>query len=398
MRVGFSSWKRASRAGPSSCRSGTGPASTYACAPDIAIGPRGEVVVTSNVLPVLWKIDPDTLAVSVHRLQLDADHDKDVGFSGLAYSEHNGAYFAVSELHWVALADRSAAAPRAENRALRAGTRRLLGFDEAPRTHHALQPALPGWQKRLRHAGPTLGLRPGGRLQSGHIRPERSFAMKYRIKQIHCRPWTLSYLSVPLIESHYENNYGGALRRLNAITEQLESLDFATTPGHVLNGLKREELVALNSTLLHELYFASLGGDGQPTKAHVAGAGATTSARSIAGAPSSGRWATRSAAGRAGCCSPTCRATAGSSTSTPPSIRRRSRAASRSSRSTCTSTPITWTSAPTPGPTSIRSCATSTGRRWKPATRMRAKSRRRGRSSSPNSATSPASASRKCGR
>ena len=90
---------------------------------------------------------------------------------------------------------------------------------------------------------------------------------KYRIKQIQCRPWTLSYLSVPLIESHYENNYGGALRRLNAITEQLESLDFATTPGHVLNGLKREQLVALNSTLLHELYFASLGGDGQPTQA-----------------------------------------------------------------------------------------------------------------------------------
>ena len=53
------------------------------------------------------------------------------------------------------------------------------------------------------------------------------------------------------------------MRRLNAITEQLESLDFATTPGHVLNGLKREELVALNSTLLHELYFASLGGDGR---------------------------------------------------------------------------------------------------------------------------------------
>jgi len=91
--------------------------------------------------------------------------------------------------------------------------------------------------------------------------------MKYRLKPIHCRPWTLSYLSVKLIESHYENNYGGALRRLNAITEQLAALDFATTPGHVLNGLKREELVALNSTLLHELYFASLGGDGQPTQA-----------------------------------------------------------------------------------------------------------------------------------
>ncbi|TMH72091.1 MAG: superoxide dismutase [Betaproteobacteria bacterium] len=91
--------------------------------------------------------------------------------------------------------------------------------------------------------------------------------MRYKLKPFQCRPWTLSYLSVKLIESHYENNYGGALRRLNAITEQLESLDFANTPGHVLNGLKREELVALNSTLLHELYFASMGGDGQPTKA-----------------------------------------------------------------------------------------------------------------------------------
>lgn len=90
--------------------------------------------------------------------------------------------------------------------------------------------------------------------------------MKYRIKQIHCRPWTLNGLSLKLIESHYENNYGGAMRRLNAITEQLASLDLASTPGHVLNGLKREELAALNSTLLHELYFASLGGDGQPTK------------------------------------------------------------------------------------------------------------------------------------
>jgi Fe-Mn family superoxide dismutase len=54
---------------------------------------------------------------------------------------------------------------------------------------------------------------------------------------------------------------------LNAITEQLESLDFAKAPGYVVNGLKREELIALNSTLLHELYFASLGGDGKPTKA-----------------------------------------------------------------------------------------------------------------------------------
>ena len=90
--------------------------------------------------------------------------------------------------------------------------------------------------------------------------------MRYPLKQIHCRPWTLLGLSLPLIESHYENNYGGAMRRLNAIGEELERLDPTKTPGHVINGLKREELAALNSTLLHELYFASLGGEGrQPT-------------------------------------------------------------------------------------------------------------------------------------
>jgi Fe-Mn family superoxide dismutase len=91
--------------------------------------------------------------------------------------------------------------------------------------------------------------------------------MRYQIKPIHCRPWTLSGLSLKLIESHYENNYGGAVRRLNAISEQLAALDFATAPGYVINGLKCEELVAMNSMLLHELYFSSLGGDGQPTKA-----------------------------------------------------------------------------------------------------------------------------------
>jgi Fe-Mn family superoxide dismutase len=92
--------------------------------------------------------------------------------------------------------------------------------------------------------------------------------MRYHLTPIFCRPWLLNGFSLKLIESHYENNYGGALRRLNAITEKLEALDFASTPGFVLASLKREELVALNSTLLHELYFASLFfGDGKPSAA-----------------------------------------------------------------------------------------------------------------------------------
>jgi hypothetical protein len=71
----------------------------YGCLPDLALGPRGEAVITSDVLPTLWRIDPDTLEVSVHRLVLDADGDKDVGFSGLVYSQEHGAFFAASYSH-----------------------------------------------------------------------------------------------------------------------------------------------------------------------------------------------------------------------------------------------------------------------------------------------------------
>jgi len=74
--------------------------------------------------------------------------------------------------------------------------------------------------------------------------------MRYTLTPIHCRPWTLNGLSLKLIESHYENNYGGALRRLNAISASLEALDVATAPAYVVNGLKRDELVAPNSTLV----------------------------------------------------------------------------------------------------------------------------------------------------
>ena len=224
---------------------------------------------TSNVLPVLWKIDPTTLAVSVHRVELDADTDKDVGFSGLVYSERNGAYFAVSELHgslW-RIDPLLRRAQKVSIEGMRAGRAPYRSSANNARASSAGFACTAGrLLDRPPGRGPALCVPAGGRLLCQSVHLDRRYAMKYRIKQIHCRPWTLNGLSLKLIESHYENNYGGAMRRLNAITEQLASLDQASTPGHVLNGLKREELVALNSTLLHELYFASLGGDGQPTK------------------------------------------------------------------------------------------------------------------------------------
>lgn len=75
-------------------------------------------------------------------------------------------------------------------------------------------------------------------------------------------PTALQGLSPRLISSHHQNNYGGAVKRLNAIRTELAALAPSVAPGFQLNGLKREELIATNSMLLHELYFGSLGGDG----------------------------------------------------------------------------------------------------------------------------------------
>jgi Fe-Mn family superoxide dismutase len=96
--------------------------------------------------------------------------------------------------------------------------------------------------------------------------------MQYQLAPIFCRPWTLNGISPRLIESHYEHNYGAALSRVNALTEELDALDIEKTPAAIVGRLKREQADALNSMLLHELYFASLGGDGRTLPETIAGA------------------------------------------------------------------------------------------------------------------------------
>ncbi len=75
-------------------------------------------------------------------------------------------------------------------------------------------------------------------------------------------PKAIPGLSEKLLTSHHDNNYTGAVKRISAISSQLASLDPATAPGFLLSGLKREELIATNSMILHELYFANLGAVG----------------------------------------------------------------------------------------------------------------------------------------
>lgn len=67
-------------------------------------------------------------------------------------------------------------------------------------------------------------------------------------------------LSERLICSHHENNYGGAVRKLNEIRRNLASADPDQAGGYwsLYGSLKAAELAARNSALLHEFYFANL--------------------------------------------------------------------------------------------------------------------------------------------
>ena len=81
------------------------------------------------------------------------------------------------------------------------------------------------------------------------------------IAPIPVRPWTLNGISERMLVSHYENNYGAAVRTLNAVRRDIAELD-ERVPAYRLRALKREELIAAGSVALHELYFGNLGGEG----------------------------------------------------------------------------------------------------------------------------------------
>jgi len=70
----------------------------FGCPPDLALDPSGAVFVTSNVLPVLWRIDPVQFEVTVLDIALDADQDKDMGFTGLAFAA-DGIFIAANAIH-----------------------------------------------------------------------------------------------------------------------------------------------------------------------------------------------------------------------------------------------------------------------------------------------------------
>lgn len=79
-------------------------------------------------------------------------------------------------------------------------------------------------------------------------------------------PTKLPGLSERLLVSHHDNNYAGAVKNLNAVEVELARVT-QETPGYLVAALRERELSFTNSVILHEHYFANLGGDGRPAGA-----------------------------------------------------------------------------------------------------------------------------------
>ena len=84
----------------------------------------------------------------------------------------------------------------------------------------------------------------------------------HQILPIPRKPYALNWLPERLIVSHYEKDYGAAVRSLNALRDRLASMNSSSVTPAEMRALKREELSAVGSVILHELYFVNLGGDG----------------------------------------------------------------------------------------------------------------------------------------
>jgi superoxide dismutase, Fe-Mn family len=94
--------------------------------------------------------------------------------------------------------------------------------------------------------------------------PMKVFRGEHQPKPLPFDATKLKGISEKLIKSHWENNYTGSVKALNAVEQRLAvMLKEKDLPAYIYGNLKREELIRTGSVVLHEQYFANLGGNGK---------------------------------------------------------------------------------------------------------------------------------------
>lgn len=96
--------------------------------------------------------------------------------------------------------------------------------------------------------------------------PEAFAPGKQQVVPLPFDPAKIKGLSEKLLVSHHDNNYASAVKNLNAVEQAIAAAGKDTPPWQIA-GLRERELTFANSKVLHELYFANLGGDGKPSGA-----------------------------------------------------------------------------------------------------------------------------------
>lgn len=100
--------------------------------------------------------------------------------------------------------------------------------------------------------------------QATQIAVAPAFSGKHQPKPLPFDPTKLNGISERLIRSHHENNYTGAVRALNVVENRLAAMmNDKDIPAYIYGDLKRQELIRTGSVVLHERYFANLGGNGK---------------------------------------------------------------------------------------------------------------------------------------
>jgi superoxide dismutase, Fe-Mn family len=125
--------------------------------------------------------------------------------------------------------------------------RQFVSFAAAGAVIGAALPAIAGQKTKSAKKKPKL--------------PKPTAPGKHAVKELPFDPKKLTGLSEALLVSHHDNNYAGAVKNLNKVELELAQVT-KDTPGFEVAALRERELLFTNSMILHEHYFANLGGDG----------------------------------------------------------------------------------------------------------------------------------------